>query len=60
LTKLTVGEIEDRFNVSVVYVCHDKKPDSHPSAHLKIFAGDTLAILGEPRAISKLANDNQA
>jgi voltage-gated potassium channel len=59
LAKMTVGDIEDRFDVSVVYLCHDGKPDSHPSAHLKVCVGDTLAILGEPHAISKLANDNQ-
>jgi voltage-gated potassium channel len=59
LAKLTIGDIEDRFDVSVVYYCHEGKPDAHPSATIKVFAGDTIAILGEPGAIRKLANDNQ-
>jgi Trk K+ transport system NAD-binding subunit len=59
LDKLTLGEIEDRFNVSVVFLCHNGQSDPHPSAHLRAAAGDTLAVLGDPKSISSLANVNQ-
>ena len=59
LARMTLGEIEDRFDISVVFFSHDGQSDSHPSAHLQVSSGDTIAILGEPRAISALAHDNQ-
>lgn len=59
LDKLTLGEIEERFNVSVVYLCHNGQGDPHPSGHLRVAVGDTLAILGDPKSISSLANVNQ-
>ncbi len=59
LAQMTLGEIEDRFDISVVFLSHEGQADNHPSAHLQVFSGDTIAILGEPRAISALAHDNQ-
>ena len=59
LIKMTLGEIEDKFNVSVVLLCRGTESDSHPSAKRRAEVGDTLAILGDPQAISNLVHENQ-
>ncbi len=55
----SLGSIEDQFNLSVVFLSHAGVPDTHPSAHLIAAASDTIAILGDPQAINKLAHENQ-
>jgi voltage-gated potassium channel len=55
----TLGSIEDRFNLSVVFLSHDGVSDTHPSAHLSVSASDTMAILGDPQAINSLVHENQ-
>jgi len=55
----SLGSIEDQFNLSVVFLSHAGVPDTHPSAHLFVAASDTIAILGDPQAINKLAHENQ-
>jgi voltage-gated potassium channel len=55
----TLGNIEDQFDLSVVFLSHNGIPDTHPSSHLSVSASDTIAILGDPQAINKLVHENQ-
>ena len=59
LVNKSLGEIEDQFNLSVVLLNHDGISDTHPSAHLSVAAGDTLAILGDPQTINNLVHENK-
>lgn len=58
LANLSLGDIEDRYNVSVVMLSHAGQSDAHPSATLHTAPGDTLAVLGSPQAIQSVAHDN--
>jgi Trk K+ transport system NAD-binding subunit len=55
----TVGELEARFNVSVVHVRSPNSPDFHPSAGRQFQSGDVLAILGGPKEINGLLRANR-
>jgi hypothetical protein len=55
----TVGEIEARFNVSVVHVRGSNSPDFHPSAGRQFQAGEILAVLGGPKEINSLLRANR-
>jgi voltage-gated potassium channel len=58
LDKLTVGDIEQRYNLSVVLLRRNNESDLHPSAELELIAGDTLAVLGGPAEISLISQEN--
>ncbi len=59
LISKSLGSIEDQFNLSIVFLSHNGISDTHPSAHLSVSAGDTLAILGDPQAINNLVHENK-
>jgi Trk K+ transport system NAD-binding subunit len=58
LTHLSLGEIEERFHLSIVYFCRAEQAEPHPSAQIKIEPGDIIAVLGEPSSINALAHVN--
>jgi voltage-gated potassium channel len=59
LINKSLGALEDQFNLSIVFLSHDGISDTHPSAHLSVSAGDTIAILGDPQAINSLVHENK-
>ncbi len=58
LIGVTAGQIEQQYNVSVVFLRRDNESDLHPSGDLMLKDGDAIAILGGPAEISLLAKDN--
>jgi Trk K+ transport system NAD-binding subunit len=58
LVDQTVSNIEQRYNLSVVFIRHDGRTDFHPKADFLIVAKDMLAIFGGPDEIRSLASDN--
>jgi Trk K+ transport system NAD-binding subunit len=58
LDQLSVGEVEARFNLSVVLLRRDHESDFHPSAETIVLVGDTLMVFGSPAAISLIAQKN--
>jgi K+/H+ antiporter YhaU regulatory subunit KhtT len=58
LAGLTIGQIEARYDVSVVLLRRKDNPDIHPAADRSLEAGDVLAVLGGPAEIGALLNDN--
>lgn len=59
LEGLTIEEVEQRFDVSVVLLRRNKTSDYHPSAQVVLENGDALAVLGGPAEIARLAQRNQ-
>ena len=60
LIGLTIGEVESKYEVSVVLLRREGQPDIHPAAQRSLESGDVLAILGGPREISTLLSDNSS
>jgi Trk K+ transport system NAD-binding subunit len=58
LANKTVNDVEQRYNLSVVFIRQDKATDFHPQANRIVHAHDVLAILGGPNEIRALASDN--
>lgn len=54
----TVNEIEQKYNLSVVFIRRNSMSDFHPPADCRLSAQDVLAILGGPGEIRALASDN--
>ena len=59
LISMTMGEIEVRFNVSVVLLHRNHEFDLHPPADTVAMNGDALGVLGGPAEISQLMQDNR-
>ena len=57
LTGRTVGEIEQRYDLSVVLIRRNADSDFHPAAERRIAQGDVLALLASPDRISDLLPD---
>ncbi|MCA9867892.1 MAG: NAD-binding protein [Anaerolineae bacterium] len=55
----TVGEIEGRYDVSVVLLRRDGASDPHPAAGQVVAARDVVAVLGEPERIARLTAVNR-
>ena len=55
---ITVGNLEVRYNVSVVLLHRNHESDLHPPADSMLLSGDSLGILGGPAEISQLVQDN--
>jgi voltage-gated potassium channel len=60
LTGLTVEQIEQNYNVSVVLLRNTQHVDLHPPSDTRMNSGDSVAILGGPGEINRLASDNHA
>jgi voltage-gated potassium channel len=59
LEGLSVGEVEARFNVSVVLLRHDGLTDYHPHANCVLAKRDVLAVLGGPEQLGIVTVANQ-
>lgn len=55
----SVSEVESRYNVSIVLLKNQGKPDLHPSGKQILQAGDVLAVLGNPNSLNVIVHDNQ-
>ncbi|HNT25412.1 MAG TPA: NAD-binding protein [Anaerolineales bacterium] len=58
LINLSVKEVEQRYNVSVVLLQRNHESDLHPPAECVLMEEDGLAVLGGPSEISLLAQIN--
>jgi voltage-gated potassium channel len=54
----TVGEIEQRYNLSIVFLRRNHTSDLHPAPEIKLSIGDALAVLGGPLEIGLLVQEN--
>ncbi len=59
LAGMTVGEVEQNYDLSVVLLKHDSGQDLHPQSGQIISAGDTLVVLGAPERLNVIVHDNQ-
>ncbi len=59
LTRLTVADVERDYNVSIVLLNRAGDKDLHPPGEAALRAGDALAVLGNPKQITLLMNDNR-
>jgi voltage-gated potassium channel len=60
LVNINVNEIEQKYNLSVVFIRRNSMSDYHPPADFVLISQDVLAVLGGPNEIRALAADNQA
>ncbi len=58
LINQTVNDVEQNYNVSVVFIRRNSISDFHPPADMQLNARDALAVLGGPNEIKSLAWDN--
>ena len=58
LISKSVNEIEQKYDLSVVFIRRDSFSDYHPSADCLLMEHDALAVLGGPAEISLLIKDN--
>ena len=58
LAGLSVSQIEQNYDVSVVLLRHANGRDLHPPGDKRIAANDTIAVLGGHEQINRLAQDN--
>lgn len=54
----SVGQVEKRYEVSIVLLRRQGEPDLHPVAERCLAPGDVLAVLGGPPEINALVQDN--
>lgn len=54
----SVSDVEQKYNLSVVFIRRDGYSDFHPPADCCLSARDVLAVLGGPGEIRALAGDN--
>ena len=58
LVSMSMANVEEIYNVSVVYLRRNGKSDFHPAGDRTLEAEDTVAILGGQAQIGQLVNDN--
>lgn len=58
LSAMTIGDIEQRYDVSVVMIHATDGTDMHPPDSRRARPGDTLAVFGAPESVNRLAGDN--
>jgi Trk K+ transport system NAD-binding subunit len=58
LISQTVSEVEQKYNLSVVFIRRNSMSDFHPPADYCLSDQDVLAVLGGPSEIRALASDN--
>lgn len=58
LVGMSMAEVEDIYDVSVVYLRRTSESDFHPSGGRKLEVEDTIAIFGGQVQIGRLVNDN--
>lgn len=58
LLNYNAGDLETRYNISVVLLRRNEESDLHPPADMQFLEGDTLGILGGPAELSLMAKEN--
>jgi voltage-gated potassium channel len=58
LVDLTINDMEQKYNLSVVFMRRNSFSDFHPSADTRVLALDVLAVLGGPNEIRSLVSTN--
>lgn len=58
LNGLTISQVEEEFNVSVVLLRRNNCSDLHPNGYSQLLPADNLAILGGPNEIKKIIQEN--
>jgi voltage-gated potassium channel len=58
LVNRSVNEVEQKYNLSVVFLRRDSASDYHPPADCSLNVRDVLVVLGGPSEIRSLASDN--
>ncbi len=59
LADLSVSQVEQNYNVSVVLLRHANGRDLHPAGDKHLAVSDTLAVLGGPTEIKRLVQENR-
>jgi len=59
LISQTINQIEQKYNLSVVFIRRNGVSDFHPPADYSVAGKDVMAVLGGPHEIKSLASDNQ-
>ncbi|OGN91451.1 MAG: hypothetical protein A2Y88_06120 [Chloroflexi bacterium RBG_13_48_10] len=54
----SISDVEQKYNLSVVFIRRDGYSDFHPPADFSLSARDVLVVLGGPGEIRALAGDN--
>jgi voltage-gated potassium channel len=55
----SVGFVEDNYHLNIILLRHDGQSEMHPTDTRPLHTGDTLAVLGGPKELSRLMQDNQ-
>jgi Trk K+ transport system NAD-binding subunit len=58
LVDMSMAEVEDIYDVSVVFLRRSNESDFHPAGGRTLEAEDTIAIFGGQAQIGRLVNDN--
>lgn len=58
LVGLSIDEVENKYDVSIVLFKRADEPDLHPTVDRILRSGDTLAILGIPAALKRIIHEN--
>jgi voltage-gated potassium channel len=58
ISKMSVGELEKSYDVSVVMLQRNHEADFHPDPEIQLASEDALAVLGGPTEISLLVQEN--
>ncbi len=58
LVDQTVNLVEQKYNLSVVFLRRNSQSDFHPPADFHLDANDVVVVLGGPKEIRTLAGDN--
>jgi voltage-gated potassium channel len=56
--KMTVGELEKHYNISIVLLRRNHSSDLHPDPEIQLMSEDALAILGGPAEIAAVVQEN--
>ena len=59
LIGMSLGEIEQGYEVSVVLLRRDSESDFHPAGERKLLPGDAIAVLGGPTQLNQLVHSNE-
>ncbi len=59
LAGLTVNEIEEQYQTSLVYLQQDHQSYFHPEGSIQISKGASLAVFGTPERINQLLHENR-
>ena len=55
-----MDEIEQKYDVSVVLLRHNRESDFHPAGERTLAVGDTIAVLAGHEQINRLVDENRA